>query len=280
MITYKLDQPDKYIEEIIKHLDEFEIPFTGTIERESRSFYAVDEDELVGAVNVFYNSNWVMILDLFYENQTVLNDLINEICVRYNHKANGIHMRTYDEVRLGEFLESGFKQVASITSSTDNSDLFMADLSLPFKQQSIRNKVVSTSLRNEEYQKVLDEEFKKSLHYIKTPKLIEDVTIIATKGETFVGGLVAKANEDSFHIDLLVVPKEYRGKNIGKTMMLMAEDEAIKRGIGTMDLSTGEYGTKPFYEKLGYRVVYTRENHPTGYKNFKLIKHIKGQLTR
>ena len=87
--------------------------------------------------------------------------------------------------------------------------------------------------------------------------------------------MVAKANEDSFHIDLLVVPKEYRGKNIGKTMMLMAEDEAIKRGIGTMDLSTGEYGTKPFYEKLGYRVVYTRKNHPTGYRNFKLIKHIK-----
>jgi len=181
MITYKLEQPDKYLEEIIKHLDEFEIPFTGTIEKESRSFYAVDGNELVGAVNVFYNSNWVMILDLFYENQTVLNDLINEICVRYNHKANGIHMRTYDEVRLGEFIESGFKLVASINSSTDNSNLLMADLSLPFKQYSKMNKVISTSMRNEEYQKVLDDEFKKSLHYINTPKLIEEVTIIAKK---------------------------------------------------------------------------------------------------
>jgi ribosomal protein S18 acetylase RimI-like enzyme len=59
------------------------------------------------------------------------------------------------------------------------------------------------------------------------------------------------------HIEGLVVDKEYRGKAVGKNLMLFAEEYARSCGPAIIDLTSGlrraEDGSHQFYDKLGYK---------------------------
>ncbi len=274
MIEYKFDTKDKYVKEIISHLVEFEKPFVSDTEKESFSFYAIENESLVGAINVYYSWNWVIVLSLYYDNALVLKDMIYELCKRYKSKANGVHFRTYDNDKLQDFVKLGFTHSATLKLNTDHDDLNFADLMNLEFEHTPKYEVKSQGEKDKVYQQMLETNAKKDLSKVRVPQLIDDVTIVAFDEGMFAGGLVAKANEDSFHIDLLAVPLEHRRKNIGTKLMMLAEEEARKRDIFTMDLSTGEFQAKPFYSKLGYKVVYTRQNCPRGYENYKLIKHL------
>ena len=59
------------------------------------------------------------------------------------------------------------------------------------------------------------------------------------------------------HIEGLVVDKEYRGKAVGKKLMLFVEEYARSCGPAIIDLTSGlrraEDGSHQFYDKLGYK---------------------------
>ena len=274
MVEYKFDTQDTYIKEIIKNLNEFDKPFVSNTKKEAYAFYATEGECLVGAINVYYNNGWIMILNLFYDNTDILADLVGEICHRYKDEAIGIHLRTYNNDRLLEFISLGFDHCATIKSKTEHDDLYYADLTDFGREHRTSYNIASQSKKDDIYQLILEKNAKLDLEKVTAPQLIDDVTIVALENGVFVGGLVAKANEDSFHVDLLVVVPEYRRRNIGKKLMTLAEVEARARNIFTMDLSTGEHNAMPFYHKLGYEVVYTRQNYPVGLENYKLIKHL------
>jgi ribosomal protein S18 acetylase RimI-like enzyme len=78
----------------------------------------------------------------------------------------------------------------------------------------------------------------------------------------------------SLYTHLLAVNQAYRGNQIGKKLMSFAEEEAKKRNIHLLDVGTASFQAKPFYEKLGYSVIYTRKNNPKGYECYTLVKEI------
>ena len=56
--------------------------------------------------------------------------------------------------------------------------------------------------------------------------------------------------------------------------MKRAENYAIERGCTDAFLDTFSFEARPFYEKLGYRVFGTLENHPVGYQHYFMTKKI------
>jgi GNAT superfamily N-acetyltransferase len=69
-----------------------------------------------------------------------------------------------------------------------------------------------------------------------------------------VGGLWAQALYGSFCVALLFVPEALRGTGLGRSLMLQAEEEAVRRGCREMWTDTFAFQARPFYEKLGFTV--------------------------
>jgi hypothetical protein len=53
-----------------------------------------------------------------------------------------------------------------------------------------------------------------------------------------------------------------------------AELYAVERGCTDAFLDTFGFQARPFYEKLGYRVFGTLENHPAGYRHYFMTKQL------
>ena len=54
--------------------------------------------------------------------------------------------------------------------------------------------------------------------------------------------------------------------------MNMIEEEATQKGVKLFSLGTAEFQARPFYEKLGYKVVMTLPNNPVGYECYTMRK--------
>ena len=58
-------------------------------------------------------------------------------------------------------------------------------------------------------------------------------------------------NEDAWHIGRVAIIKEYRGKHLGEEIMLFAEEELRKQGVGRVTLSA-QVRASGFYKAIGY----------------------------
>lgn len=56
--------------------------------------------------------------------------------------------------------------------------------------------------------------------------------------------------------------------------MYKIEEKAKEQNVYSINLGTVEFQAKGFYEKLGYKVVFIKENDPRGYKSYSLVKEI------
>jgi GNAT superfamily N-acetyltransferase len=65
-----------------------------------------------------------------------------------------------------------------------------------------------------------------------------------------------------------------RGHGFGKELMKRAELYAVERGCTNAFLDTFSFQARPFYEKLGYRVFGTLENHPFGHQHYFMTKRL------
>ena len=92
-----------------------------------------------------------------------------------------------------------------------------------------------------------------------------------------VGGLTATAVLDWLFIEWLHVPAELRGKGHGRDLIERAETFARERGLLGVWLDTFSFQARPFYEKLGYRVFGTLEDHPVGGARYFLSKRFDGK---
>jgi GNAT superfamily N-acetyltransferase len=78
------------------------------------------------------------------------------------------------------------------------------------------------------------------------------------------GGLWAETLFDWLHIKLLVVPHAMRGTGLGSRLMAKAEEVAKGRGCVGVWLDTFSFQAPEFYQKLGYGIVGTIDDHPIG----------------
>lgn len=104
---------------------------------------------------------------------------------------------------------------------------------------------------------------------------IRPVAILLTDehGEQ-VGGLWGRCAYDWLFVELLAVPEAHRGQDHGTALMQEAERIARANDCVGLWLDTYEFQARGFYEKLGFELFGTLDDHPIGQKRFFLRKRL------
>ncbi|MCW2382813.1 MULTISPECIES: GNAT family N-acetyltransferase [unclassified Sphingobium] len=104
---------------------------------------------------------------------------------------------------------------------------------------------------------------------------IRPIAILLTdeQGER-VGGIWGKCSYDWMFVELLAIAPEHRGGGHGKALMAEAERVARAHGCVGIWLDTYAFQARGFYEKLGFSVFGTLDDHPVGQQRFFLSKRL------
>ena len=89
-----------------------------------------------------------------------------------------------------------------------------------------------------------------------------------------VGGLWGATAYGWLFTQLLVVPESSRGQGLGRRLMLLAEEEATKRGCHAAWLDTFEFQAKAFYERIWYSCFGTLPDFPKGSTRYFMRKEL------
>jgi GNAT superfamily N-acetyltransferase len=89
-----------------------------------------------------------------------------------------------------------------------------------------------------------------------------------------VGGILGRTSLGLCFIDLVYLPDELRGQNLGTRVMAEAEDEARRRGCRAVVLYTISFQAPGFYERLGYRVFGKVDCDPPGTSRNFMVKDL------
>lgn len=81
-----------------------------------------------------------------------------------------------------------------------------------------------------------------------------------------LGGLWGRTSYGWLFVELLFVPESLRGSGLGASLMRRAEAEAVRRGCLGAWLDTFSFQARGLYERLGYAVFGTIEDHPPGHR--------------
>lgn len=98
------------------------------------------------------------------------------------------------------------------------------------------------------------------------PENIRDISFVAYNdcGEK-IGGILANTRYATVYINTIWVDTRYRKKGIGKALIEKVEQEAIRLRCIYAALGSWEsFGTRHFYESLGYEIVSTSVDSPPG----------------
>jgi GNAT superfamily N-acetyltransferase len=83
----------------------------------------------------------------------------------------------------------------------------------------------------------------------------QTLDILVREPETgeIVGGLLGHSSLGLFFLDLLYLPEHLRSAGIGSRIMILAEDEARRRGCTAAFVYTVTFQAPGFYERHGYQ---------------------------
>lgn len=95
--------------------------------------------------------------------------------------------------------------------------------------------------------------------------------ITATNG-ALLAGLSGRTFGNWFMLDYLWVDDSCRGQGYGKSLMLEAENIARSRGCRHVLLDTLDFQARPFYQQLGYQLVFVQEDYPLHGQRYYLQK--------
>ena len=88
--------------------------------------------------------------------------------------------------------------------------------------------------------------------------------LVADPESRIVGGLIGSSRWGGFHIEMIALPAILRGRGLGSKLLVLAEEEARRRGCSHMLLDTQAFQAKPFYERHGFE-VFGQLNGPSPY---------------
>lgn len=92
--------------------------------------------------------------------------------------------------------------------------------------------------------------------------------------QKIVGGALGEIYWDWFHLDLLWVKEELRGRGYGHRLLMAAEDEARRRGARNVFLDTFSFQAPEFYRRYGYQVFGELKDFPRGHQRYYLTKQL------
>ena len=97
---------------------------------------------------------------------------------------------------------------------------------------------------------------------------------LQTSEQEIVGGALGELYWGWFHLDLLWVKDELRGRGYGKRLLMTIEDEARQRGAKNVYLDTFSFQAPDFYKQHGYQVFGELPDFPTGHRRYFLTKQL------
>lgn len=97
---------------------------------------------------------------------------------------------------------------------------------------------------------------------------------LQSNDQVIVGGVLGELFWDWFHIDLLWIPEELRGKGYGKQLLAQIETEAKKRGAKNIFLDTFSFQAPDFYIKHGYHLFGELKDFPPGHQRYFFTKQL------
>ena len=98
--------------------------------------------------------------------------------------------------------------------------------------------------------------------------------VLKAPDQEIVGGVIGATYWDWFHLDLMWVIEELRGRGYGHRLLALAEDEARRRGAKHVFLDTFSFQAPGFYEKYGYQVFGELRDFPAGHQRYFLAKQL------
>lgn len=87
-----------------------------------------------------------------------------------------------------------------------------------------------------------------------------------------IGGATGYGSFDWVFLEFLFVPEVMRGTGIGTDLLTRVEAFAREKRMVGIWVDTFSFQARPFYERHGYSVIGTIENHPIGGQRFFLQK--------
>lgn len=85
---------------------------------------------------------------------------------------------------------------------------------------------------------------------------------IIDNDKNFIAGMKGVMFFGSMYIELLAVDKKFRRQNYGTILIEKAEELARDEKCLFITLVTMDFQAKPFYEKLEYKLEFTRHGYP------------------
>lgn len=104
----------------------------------------------------------------------------------------------------------------------------------------------------------------------------EKYKFVITAREDFrlTGGLVFTIFGQWVELDFFWIDPELRNKGLGQKILREMESFAISKGCLKAFTNTFSFQAKPFYEKMGYQVVYTQEKFPVSNTRYFMEKSL------
>ena len=98
--------------------------------------------------------------------------------------------------------------------------------------------------------------------------------VIENANKELEAGISGFYYDGCFHIDMLFVAESCRSKGYGSDLVQKAEELAHKKGCLFMSVNTMDYQARPFYEKHGFKVEFTREGFEKDSKMYCMRKEL------
>ena len=100
--------------------------------------------------------------------------------------------------------------------------------------------------------------------------------LLRDAGGQIVAGLVGGTYWGWLYTEVLWVEEGLRGKGYGRSLLIVAEAEAVRRGCCYAHLDTMDFQALPFYQKQGYSVFAELEDIPagSGHRRYSLKKRL------
>ena len=132
------------------------------------------------------------------------------------------------------------------------------------------NRAISLDLR-----KLLNEHHVESGHEVLLDAQKDFFSYAFYDDEELVGGLVAEVKLGQFYIELLAVSKKHRSRQLGKRLMLIAEQKAKQLNCHHILVNTYSYQAPDFYLKVGFKELSRIVDFPLqGVDKLSFIKYL------
>jgi GNAT superfamily N-acetyltransferase len=100
------------------------------------------------------------------------------------------------------------------------------------------------------------------------------IAFFVREGDGIVAGICGNTWGGTCELRQFWVEESQRHRGLGTKLFQAAEQEARRRGCTQIVLMTFSFQAPAFYERQGFEVVATVDNHPRGYRNLLMRKRL------